>query len=45
MLSALAATPIETIEALLAANGQELAFEPMSFGALYGTGPARWAAA
>jgi glycolate oxidase FAD binding subunit len=39
VLSALAATPIETIEALLAAHGQELAFEPMSFGALYGTGP------
>ena len=38
MLSALAGTPIETIEALLAANGQEFAFEPMSFGALYGAG-------
>jgi glycolate oxidase FAD binding subunit len=38
VLSAQAATPIETIEALLAAHGQELAFEPMSFGALYGTG-------
>lgn len=37
-LSALAATPIETIEALLATHNQELAFEPMSFGALYGTG-------
>ncbi len=38
-LSALAATPMETIEALLATKGQEFAFEPMSFGALYGTGP------
>jgi glycolate oxidase FAD binding subunit len=38
VLSALAGTPIATIEALLAASGQELAFEPMSFGALYGTG-------
>lgn len=39
VVSALAATPIEDIEAMLAAKGQELAFEPMSFGALYGTGP------
>jgi glycolate oxidase FAD binding subunit len=38
-LSVLAATPVATIEALLAENHQELAFEPMSFGALYGTGP------
>jgi glycolate oxidase FAD binding subunit len=38
VLSALAGTPIEAIEALLAAHGQELAFEPMSFGPLYGTG-------
>lgn len=38
VLSALAGTPIETIEALLAESGQELAFEPMSFAALYGTG-------
>ena len=38
VLSALAGTPIETIAALLAAHGQELAFEPMSFGPLYGTG-------
>ncbi|SFJ98929.1 FAD-binding protein [Methylocapsa palsarum] len=37
-LSALAATPVATIEALLAEHHQELAFEPMSFGALYGTG-------
>jgi glycolate oxidase FAD binding subunit len=37
-LSALAGTPIATIEALLAEHHQELAFEPMSFGALYGTG-------
>jgi len=39
VFSALAATPIEAIEALLSEHGQELAFEPMSFGALYGTGP------
>ncbi|MCI0736784.1 MAG: FAD-binding protein [Beijerinckiaceae bacterium] len=38
VLSALAGTPIESIEALLAENGQELAFEPISFAALYGTG-------
>jgi glycolate oxidase FAD binding subunit len=38
VISALAGTPIETIEALLGESGQELAFEPMSFGALYGTG-------
>lgn len=39
ILSALAGTPIETIEALLSEHGQELPFEPMSFLALYGTGP------
>jgi glycolate oxidase FAD binding subunit len=38
VLSALAGTPIAAIEALLGENGQELPFEPMSFGALYGTG-------
>jgi glycolate oxidase FAD binding subunit len=38
VFSALAGTPIETIETTLAKNGQELAFEPMSFAALYGTG-------
>jgi glycolate oxidase FAD binding subunit len=38
VLSALAGTPVETIEALLAENGQELAFEPISCEALYGTG-------
>lgn len=38
VLSALAATPIDQIEALLGAQGQEFAFEPMSFAALYGTG-------
>jgi glycolate oxidase FAD binding subunit len=38
VISALAGTPVETIEALLAASGQELAFEPMSFVGLYGTG-------
>ena len=39
VFSALAGTPIETIETMLAKNVQELAFEPMSFAALYGTGP------
>lgn len=38
ILSALAGTPIAAIEALLKERGQELAFEPVSFGALYGTG-------
>jgi len=38
VLSALAGTSIETIEALLAGDAQELPFEPMSFAALYGTG-------
>jgi glycolate oxidase FAD binding subunit len=39
VFSALAGTPIEDIEALIAKNAQELPFEPMSFAALYGTGP------
>lgn len=39
VFSALAGTPIATIEAMLGKNGQELAFEPMSFHPLYGTGP------
>jgi glycolate oxidase FAD binding subunit len=39
VFSALAGTPIETIEAMLAKNAQELPFEPISFSALYGTGP------
>ena len=39
VFSALAGTPVETIDSLLAANAQELPFEPMSFAALYGTGP------
>jgi glycolate oxidase FAD binding subunit len=38
VLTTLAATPIDDIERLLASHGQELAFEPMSFNALYGTG-------
>src|ERR1700732_5449198 len=38
VFSALAGTPIETIETMLVKNGQELAFEPMSFAGLYGTG-------
>jgi glycolate oxidase FAD binding subunit len=39
VISARAGTPITEIDALLAAKGQELAFEPMSCAALYGTGP------
>lgn len=39
VLSARAGTPIAEIDALLAAHGQELAFEPMSCAALYDTGP------
>ena len=35
-LSAKACTPLAEIEALLAANGQQLAFEPMDFGPLLG---------
>jgi glycolate oxidase FAD binding subunit len=38
VLSALAGTPIELIEAQLAKHGQELAFEPMSLAPLYSTG-------
>lgn len=38
VISALAATPIEAIDSLLAKEGKELAFEPMSFGEIYGTG-------
>ncbi len=38
VISALAGTPIETIESVLEESGQELAFEPMSFAGLYGTG-------
>lgn len=38
VVSALAATPIETLSALLAKHGQELAFEPVSCASLYGTG-------
>jgi glycolate oxidase FAD binding subunit len=36
VLSAKAGTPIAEIEALLAANNQELAFEPMDYGPLFG---------
>lgn len=39
VLSALAGTPVDAISAALAERGQELAFEPLSFAALYGTGP------
>jgi glycolate oxidase FAD binding subunit len=37
VISAKAGTPLAEIEALLAANGQQLAFEPMDFGPLLGT--------
>jgi glycolate oxidase FAD binding subunit len=37
VLSAKAGTPLAEIEALLAANNQELAFEPMDYGSLFGT--------
>jgi glycolate oxidase FAD binding subunit len=36
ILSAKAGTPLEEITALLASNGQELAFEPMDYGPLLG---------
>ncbi len=38
VLSAKAGTPLAEIEALVAASKQELAFEPMDFGPLLGTG-------
>src|SRR5271170_1580366 len=39
VLSARAGTPLAEIEALVAANGQMLAFEPMDYGPLLGTVP------
>src|SRR5436190_23659161 len=36
VLSAKAGTPVAEIEALLAANNQELAFEPIDYGPLFG---------
>src|SRR5437762_2824929 len=36
VLSAKAGTPIAEIEALLAASNQELAFEPMDYGPIFG---------
>ena len=39
VLSAQAGTPIAEIEALVAANGQALAFEPMDYGPLLGATP------
>jgi glycolate oxidase FAD binding subunit len=39
VLSARAGTPLAEIEALVAANGQMLAFEPMDYGPLLGTAP------
>jgi glycolate oxidase FAD binding subunit len=41
VLSARAGTPIAEIEALLARNNQELAFEPMDYGAVFGGTPGR----
>jgi glycolate oxidase FAD binding subunit len=41
VLSARAGTPLAEIEALLAANNQQLAFEPMDYGPLLGGQPGR----
>jgi glycolate oxidase FAD binding subunit len=41
VLSARAGTPIAEIEAVLAERGQELAFEPMDYGSLFGAAPGR----
>ena len=41
ILSAKAGTPMAEIEALLAKNNQELAFEPMDYGPVFGTAPGR----
>ena len=41
VLSARAGTPIAEIEALLARNNQELAFEPMDYGPVFGAAPGR----
>jgi len=41
ILSARAGTPIAEIEALLAKNNQELAFEPMDYGPVFGAAPGR----
>ena len=41
VLSARAGTPLAEIEALLAERGQELAFEPMDYGRLFGAEPGR----
>jgi glycolate oxidase FAD binding subunit len=41
ILSAKAGTPIAEIEALLAKNNQELAFEPIDYGPVYGAPPGR----
>ena len=40
VLSARAGTPLAEIEALVEANGQQLAFEPMDYGPILGTGGA-----
>src|SRR5437868_12046668 len=41
VLSAQAGTPVSQIEALVAANGQQLAFEPMDYGAILGAAAGR----
>jgi glycolate oxidase FAD binding subunit len=41
ILSAKTGTPIAEIETLLAANNQELAFEPMDYGPVFGAGAGR----
>jgi glycolate oxidase FAD binding subunit len=41
VLSAKAGTPVAEIEALLAKNNQELAFEPIDYGPVFGAAPGR----
>src|ERR1044072_3702353 len=41
ILSAKAGTPLAEIEKLLSANNQELAFEPMDYGPVFGAGSGR----
>jgi len=41
VLSARAGTPLDDIHALLASRGQELAFEPMDYGPIFGLGHGR----
>jgi glycolate oxidase FAD binding subunit len=41
VLSARAGTPLSEVEALIAGKGQELAFEPMDYGAIFGGGASK----